>query len=86
MRSATLTIFAPAADPPAATTTTASAMTSARLGILLAVAAILSSILSSARSVAWPIRLVRFGFRSRPVSRRLSGVRRAADASTQEIA
>ena len=61
-------------------------MTSTRLGIRAALAVILSSILSSARSVAWPMRVFRFGFHSRPVSSRLTGVRRAAEAITHEKA
>ena len=61
-------------------------MTSTRRGTRLARAATLSSILSSARSVAWPMRVFRLGFHSRPVSSRLTGVRRAAEAIIQETA
>ena len=61
-------------------------MTSTRRGIRLAWAVTLSSIWSSARSVAWPMRVFRFGFHSRPVSRRLTGVRRTAEAITHEMA
>ncbi len=61
-------------------------MTTTRLGTRLAPAVTKSSILSSARSVAWPIAVFRFGFHSRPVSRRLTGVRRTAEAITHEMA
>ena len=80
MRSAALTMRVPAIDPLAATTTTASAMTNTRRGIRATLAVMKSSILSSARSVAWPMPVLRFGFHSRPVSRRLTGVRRTAEA------
>ncbi len=80
VRSAALTIFAPVTAPPAATTATASAMTNARRGISLTRTVVKSSILSSARSVAWPRRNFRFGFHSRPVRNRLNGVRRTAEA------